>query len=63
MLILSRSVDQKIIIGEDIVVMVVAIEGNRVRIGIQAPESVTIVREELIETADNAVTAKFGGEA
>ena len=51
MLILSRSVDQKIIIGEDIVLMVVAIEGNQVRIGIEAPESVPIVREELIEKA------------
>ena len=48
MLILSRLVDQKIIIGEeDIVLTVVAIEGKQVRLGIEAPEGVKILREEL----------------
>ena len=48
MLILSRSVDQKIIIGKNIEVTVVAIEGNQVRVWIEAPESVLILREELL---------------
>ena len=50
MLILTRLVDQKIIIGEaDIVLTVVAIEGKQVRLGIEAPEGVKILREELAE--------------
>ena len=48
MLILTRSLGEKIIIGEeDIVLTVVAIRGHQVRLGIEAPESVTILREEL----------------
>ncbi len=52
MLILKRSVDQRIIIGEDIVLTVVAIEGNQVKIGIEAPEGVKILREELVKKAE-----------
>ena len=47
--VLSRSVGQKIIIGEDIVLTVLAINGNQMKIGIEAPESVRVLREELVE--------------
>ncbi len=47
MLVLSRKTDQKIIIGSDIMITVVAVNGNRVKIGIQAPENVRILRSEL----------------
>jgi carbon storage regulator len=47
MLVLSRKVDQKIIVGEDIQVTIVRIEGNRVRIGITAPDDVAIRRAEI----------------
>lgn len=47
MLVLSRKSGQQIVIGEDIVVSILGIPGNRVRIGIEAPESVRIVRGEL----------------
>ena len=47
MLVLSRKADQHIVIADDIVVSVIRIAGNRVQIGIEAPESVRILRGEL----------------
>lgn len=52
MLVLSRKVDEKIIIGEGpdaIEVMVVAMQGDKVRIGIQAPKSLSIHRQEVYD--------------
>lgn len=42
MLILTRKVGQKIIINDDIVVLVVGLNGNRVNIGIEAPKEVKV---------------------
>ncbi len=53
MLILSRSVGQRIIIGEDIVLTVVATHGRQARLGIKAPENVKIWREELVDKVAN----------
>ncbi len=47
MLVLSRKVGQKIALGDDIVLVVNRIAGNRVSIGIEAPSHVRIVRGEL----------------
>jgi carbon storage regulator len=47
MLILSRRPNESLNIGLDIVVTVLAIAGNQVRIGIQAPRDVVIDREEV----------------
>ena len=47
MLVLSRKVGEKIILGDNIVVQVTRIVGNKVRIGIEAPESLLIYREEI----------------
>ena len=47
MLVLCRSVDQQIRIGDEIVLTVVRIHGNRVHIGIEAPKDVRIDRAEL----------------
>ena len=47
MLVLSRERDQSIIIDGHIRITVVAIQGNQVRLGIEAPTSVGIFREEL----------------
>jgi carbon storage regulator len=49
MLILSRKQNQKIRIGNDIVINIVSISENNVRIGIEADESVKIYREEIFE--------------
>lgn len=47
MLVLSRKVDEQIIIGDNVRVTVVSIRGNQVRLGFEAPPSVPIFREEL----------------
>lgn len=47
MLVLSRKIDETIIIGDSVKIKVVQIKGNRVRIGIEAPSDVKIIRGEL----------------
>jgi carbon storage regulator len=47
MLVLSRQVDERIIIGDNIVITVVEIRRGSVRLGIEAPRDVTIHREEV----------------
>lgn len=49
MLVLARKKDEGIVIGDDIVIRVVEIQGNQIRIGIDAPKHVRIVREEIIK--------------
>ena len=49
MLVLSRKLGEKIIIGDDITLQVVAISGNKIRLGIVAPPHVEILREELCQ--------------
>ena len=48
MLVLSRKLSQQILIGSDITITVVRIEGNHVRLGIEAPPGVSVLRDELI---------------
>jgi len=47
MLILTRRVDERIFIGDDITLCVLDIEGNRVRLGLEAPKEIAILREEI----------------
>lgn len=49
MLVLSRYKDQSIYIGDDIVVTVVDIRGDRIRLGIEAPANVPVHRQEIYE--------------
>ena len=49
MLILQRKAGQSLRIGENITVTIVAVENNRVRIAIDAPTDISILRSELIE--------------
>jgi carbon storage regulator len=49
MLVLSRKLGETIIIGDNIQVRVLAINGNQVRLGFEAPRSVSIQRQELLE--------------
>ena len=47
MLVLSRKQDEKIMIGDNITLMVISIQGDKVRLGIDAPKEVSIHREEV----------------
>ena len=47
MLIITRRPGEKVMVGEDIVVHVMEIVGNSVRVGIEAPRSVPVYREEI----------------
>jgi carbon storage regulator len=47
MLVLSRKRNESLIIGDDIIITVTDIDGNRVRIGVDAPKDVSVHRREL----------------
>jgi carbon storage regulator len=47
MLVLSRKLGEKIVIGDNIVITVVKIDRNQIRIGIEAPQDVPVYREEI----------------
>lgn len=47
MLILTRRVGETVMIGDDVVVTVLRVKGNQVRIGVDAPKSVSVQREEI----------------
>jgi carbon storage regulator len=58
MLVLSRKVGERIQIGDQITVTVVRINGpNGVRLGIDAPPEMAVVREELAARSDSSLTA------
>lgn len=68
MLVLSRRPNQSIIISNDIVVTVIEVRGDQVRLGIKAPRSVTVHRDEVAaeikaanEAASKGVAAKPKG--
>lgn len=48
MLVLSRCADEKILIGDDIVVTVCDVSRGKVKLGIDAPKDVLILRDELV---------------
>ncbi len=47
MLVLTRRVGERLIIGDDVTISILSIKGNQVRIGIDAPAEVMIHREEI----------------
>lgn len=50
MLVLSRKIDEVIMIGEDIAIIVVEVRGNKVRLGIDAPKGIPVHRKEVYDT-------------
>ncbi|MED1791108.1 carbon storage regulator CsrA [Brevibacillus nitrificans] len=53
MLVLSRKVGQSIVIRDDIVLKVVSVDGDTVKIGIEAPKNISIYREEIYDAIKN----------
>ena len=64
MLVLTRKVNESILIGRDIEIRVTRIQGDSVRIAISAPRGVEILRKEILDevTKENQVAARAGGE-
>ena len=54
MLVLARKIDEAITIGDDIVVKIISVEKGVVKLGIDAPTSISIVRNELLEDVKDA---------
>ncbi|HZO22498.1 MAG TPA: carbon storage regulator CsrA [Steroidobacteraceae bacterium] len=70
MLILTRRVGETLMVGNDVTVTVLGVKGNQVRVGINAPKSVAVHREEIfvrIQRENSAATQAppdgAGGEA
>ncbi|MDR0443718.1 MAG: carbon storage regulator CsrA [Treponema sp.] len=49
MLILSRKVNEKVMIGDEITVSIIEVRGDQVRIGIDAPKKVKVFRQEVFD--------------
>src|SRR5947199_10327482 len=60
MLVLTRKLMEKLFIGDDICVTVVRLEGGQVRLGIDAPREVTVVRAELVPERASAGLRTIG---
>lgn len=58
MLILSRRIGEVLVIGDDVTVTVLGVNGNQVRLGVNAPRSIPVHREEIY----NRIKAQEGGE-
>ena len=61
MLVLSRKASQRVMIGSDIRITIVRIDRNQVRLGIQAPMGVSILRSELVDVP--STSARPGRQA
>jgi carbon storage regulator len=53
MLILTRKPDEKIIIGDNVTISVIEVRGDQVRLGVDAPKTVKVYREEVFEAIRN----------
>ena len=62
MLVLSRHRDESIIIGDNIVITVVDVRGDKVRLGIDAPTDIPVHRQEVYEAIQRERQAGQGGE-
>jgi len=65
MLILTRNIGEAIIIDDDVKVVILGVKGNQIKIGVDAPKSVTVHREEVYQRVleERAAEAKQGDAA
>ena len=62
MLVLSRKQNERIRVGDSVVVTVVRVSGDKVRIGIEAPAHVRVIRDELEQDLIGDVTLEAAAE-
>lgn len=55
MLVISRKINESITIGDNITVTVLGIEGDRIKIGIEAPRELIILRQEIFQAVQDQV--------
>lgn len=58
MLILTRRINESLVIGDDVTVTILGVKGNQVRIGVDAPRIVSVHREELAHKDDETPTLR-----
>ncbi len=58
MLVLSRQKDESLMIGDDIEIVIVDVKGGKVRLGINAPRSVSVHRKEIYEAIQREKASK-----
>ena len=65
MLILSRKIDQKIRIGDDITLTIIDVKGDQVKIGVEAPGNVKVYRQEVFDAiqSENQAANQISGES
>ena len=62
MLILTRRVGETVMIGDDVTITVLGVKGNQVRVGINAPKSIAVHREEIYERIKREHAAESAAE-
>jgi carbon storage regulator len=63
MLVLSRQKDESIIIGDDVEITIVDVRGDKVRLGINAPRSISVHRKEIYDAIQREKEANGNKEA
>lgn len=61
MLILTRRAGETLMIGDEVTITVLGVKGNQVRIGVNAPKTVSVHREEIYQRIQREKTNKAGG--
>ena len=61
MLVLTRKLQEKIQIGDNITISILRVKGNAVRIGIDAPREIRVIRAELAHSREGVSSADSGG--
>lgn len=63
MLVLTRKIDQSIMIGDEIKLSILSVSGDKVRIGIDAPREVAVFRTEVYEAIDEGESPRAATDA
>lgn len=58
MLILTRRIGEKMMVGDDVTVTVLGVKGNQVRLGVNAPKDVAVHREEIYQRIQREKSGK-----